>query len=348
MFRSAKVAGGVSPPSPLSALPILAQRPFWLRGGTPRPRFTPRYHGGHIMSEPLFGGIEAGGTKFVCAVGRGEGPLLAEERIPTTTPAETIARVVAFFHGAAALHGECNAFGVATFGPVDLDPRSPGWGRLTRTPKPGWVDVDLVGPLRAAFGAPVAIDTDVNGAGLAEAIYGAGRGARALVYVTVGTGIGGGAIVDGTPLRGLSHPEMGHVPVPRHPDDEFEGVCPFHGACLEGLASGPAIRARWGAPAESLPDDHPAWEIIAFYLAHLAVSATMFLSPEVIVIGGGVAKSAPVLPAVRRWTASLLGGYPQLAALEGPLDRYIVPPLLGDRAGVRGALALAARATATA
>ncbi|HEY0590604.1 MAG TPA: ROK family protein [Thermoanaerobaculia bacterium] len=295
--------------------------------------------------DAIFGGIEAGGTKFVCVVGRGTGPFLAETRIPTTTPAETLARVVAFFSEAGAAHGKCAAFGVASFGPLDVDPRSPGWGRLTRTPKPGWVDVDLVGPLRDTFGAPVAIDTDVNGAGLAEALWGAGRGARSLVYFTVGTGIGGGAIVDGVPLRGLSHPEMGHIPVPRHPRDPFEGVCMFHRDCLEGLANGPAIRARWGAPAESLPDDHEAWEIIGFYLGTLCATATMFLAPEVIVMGGGVMKRPALLPAVRRWTSKVLAGYPHLAALEGSLERYIVAPELGDRAGALGALALAERAT---
>ncbi len=299
------------------------------------------------MSAPArkFGGIEAGGTKFVCVVGRGTEPFLAETRIPTTTPAETLARVVAFFRDAEAAHGKCAAFGVASFGPLDVDPRSPGWGRLTRTPKPGWVDVDLVAPLREAFGAPVAIDTDVNGAGLAEALWGAGRGARSLVYFTVGTGIGGGAIVDGVPLRGLSHPEMGHISVPRHPDDRFGGVCMFHRDCLEGLANGPAIRARWGAPAEALPDDHEAWEMVGFYLGNLCATATMFLSPEVIVMGGGVMKSPALLPAVRRWASTILAGYPHLAALEGSLERYIVPPLLGDRAGALGALALAERAS---
>lgn len=301
------------------------------------------YNGRMSGTEAVFGGVEAGGTKFVCVVGRGDGPFLAETRIPTTTPDETLARVVAFFRDAGARHGRCAAFGIASFGPVDIDPRSPAWGRLTRTPKPGWADIDLVSPLHHAFGAPVAIDTDVNGAGLAEALHGAGRSMRSLAYFTVGTGIGGGAIVDGVPLRGLSHPEMGHIPVSRHPDDSFEGVCMFHRDCLEGLANGPAIERRWGVPPESLPDDHEAWEIVGFYLGTLCATATMFLSPEVIVMGGGVMKSPALLPSVRRWTTKVLAGYPRLAALEGSLEGYIVPPALGDRAGAVGALALAER-----
>jgi fructokinase len=292
---------------------------------------------------PILGGIEAGGTKFVCVVGRGAREILSGARIPTTTPAETLGRVVEFFEAARARFGAIAGFGIASFGPLDLDPGSPGWGRLLRTPKPGWADIDVVAPLRERFGAPVSVDTDVNGAGLAEALFGAGRGLRSLVYLTVGTGIGGGAIVDGVPLRGLSHPEMGHIPVARHPNDRrFPGVCSFHGGCLEGLASGPAMRARWGVPPESLPADHAAWDVLGFYLAHLCVVATMLLSPHRIVMGGGVMKNPPLLPAVRSWTRMLLAGY--LPALERPLDDYIVAPHLGDRAGVLGALALAARA----
>ncbi|HEU5163645.1 MAG TPA: ROK family protein, partial [Thermoanaerobaculia bacterium] len=231
------------------------------------------------MGEPILGGIEAGGTKFICVIARGAREILSGTRIPTTTPEETLGSAVEFFRAAAAEAGAIEGFGIASFGPLEIDPDSPNYGRLMRTPKPGWVDIDLVAPLREAFGAPVRIDTDVNGACLAEALFGAGAGARSVVYFTVGTGIGGGAIVDGEPLRGLSHPEMGHIPVPRHPDDRgFEGVCPFHGDCLEGMASGPAMRARWGVAAEDLPDGHEGWEREAFYLAHLCVSASMFLS----------------------------------------------------------------------
>lgn len=297
------------------------------------------------MGERILGGVEAGGTKFVCVVGRGPAEAMEVGRIPTTTPPETLGRVLDFFRAAEARYGPCAAFGIAAFGPLDLDPRSPGWGHLTRTPKEGWQDVDLVTPLREAFGAPVAIDTDVNGAGLAEAQWGAGRGTGRLVYITVGTGIGGAAILDGDPLRGPSHPEMGHIRVPRRPDDvAFAGICPFHGDCLEGLASGPAVLARWKMPAESLPADHAAWDLLGFYIAHLCVSATLLLSPGLILLGGGVAQSPSLLPAVRRWTRDLLAGYPRLPGPEESLESYIVPPALGARAGAFGALALAARA----
>jgi len=299
------------------------------------------------VSEPVFGGVEAGGTKTLCVVGRGPDVVLAEERIATTTPAETLARAVAFFRAAEARCGPYAALGVASFGPLDLDPASPARGRVTRTPKPGWAGADLPGGLRAAFGVPVAVDTDVNGAGLAEALWGAGREVESLVYVTVGTGIGGGAISGGRALRGLSHPEMGHIRVPRHPDDAaFAGVCPFHGDCLEGLASGPAIRARWGAAAESLPPGHAAWEVEGWYLGHLCASVTMLLSPHLLILGGGVMKGPALLPAVRRWTAHLLAGYPHSPLFERGLEAYLVPPALGDRAGALGALALAAGAAA--
>jgi fructokinase len=297
------------------------------------------------VSVPLLGAVEAGGTKFLCLVGHDPGDVLAEERIPTTTPAETLGRVVEFFHAAERRHGRCAAFGIASFGPLDLDPASPSWGRLTNTPKPGWAGADLVAPLRRAFDAQVAIDTDVNGAGLAEVLWGAGQDAGTLVYLTVGTGIGGGAVVGGSPLHGASHPEMGHIRVAHHPDDAtFAGVCPFHGDCLEGLACGPAISARWGAPGEALADRHPAWDVLGYYLGQACVAATMLLSPHVIVIGGGVMKSPPLLPATRRWTHRLLAGYPDSPHLAGGLESYIVPPALGDRAGVLGALALARRA----
>lgn len=287
------------------------------------------------------GGIEAGGTKFVCAVGTGPDGVQAEARVPTTTPAETIGRVVAFFAEQAA-RAPLAALGVASFGPVDLDPRSATFGCITTTPKPGWRDVDLVGPLRRALGVPVAFDTDVNAAALAEQRWGAGRGLATLVYVTVGTGIGGGAVVDGRPLHGLVHPEMGHVRVPHdRARDPFAGTCPAHGDCWEGLATAPAIAARWGRAPEALPDDHPAWALEAHYLALGLANVVLTLSPERLVLGGGVMARTQLYPLVRAGMVELLAGYLVSPALGDGLRRYVVPPALGERAGVLGALALA-------
>ena len=289
----------------------------------------------------LVSGIEAGGTKFVCAVGTGPDDVRAEARVPTTTPAETLGRVVAFFAEQAA-RAPLAALGVASFGPVDLDSRSPTFGRITTTPKPGWRDVDLVGPFRSALRVPVAFDTDVNAAALAEHRWGAGRGLGTLLYVTVGTGIGGGAVVDGRPLHGLVHPEMGHVRVPHdRARDPFDGVCPAHGDCWEGLATAPAIAARWGRPPETLPDDHPAWALEVDYLALGLANLVLTLSPERVVLGGGVMARAALYPLVRTGIGELLGGYLASPALAAGLTRYLVPPALGERAGVLGALWLA-------
>jgi fructokinase len=289
----------------------------------------------------LVGAVEAGGTKFVCAVGTAPDDVRAQARFATTTPAATIARAVTFFTEQAA-RAPLAALGVAGFGPLDLDPRSPTFGFVTTTPKAGWRHVDLVGPLRRALGVAVAVDTDVNAAALAEHRWGAGRDLATLVYVTVGTGIGGGVVVNGRPLHGLVHPEMGHVRLPRDPGrDPFAGICPAHGDCWEGLATGPAIAARWGAPPETLPDDHPAWALEAHYLALGLVNVILVLSPERIVLGGGVMARAGLFPMIRAEVAALLAGYVASPALGRDLDRYIVPPALGERAGFLGALALA-------
>ena len=289
----------------------------------------------------LMGGIEAGGTKVVCAVGTGPDDVRAEARVPTTTPAETIGRVVAFFVEQAA-RAPLAALGVASFGPVDLDPRSPSFGSITTTPKSGWRGVDLVGPLRKALGVPVGFDTDVNAAALAEHRWGAGRGLATLVYVTVGTGIGGGAVVAGRPLHGLVHPEMGHLRVPHdRARDPFAGICPAHGDCWEGLATAPAIAARWRRAPETLPDGHPAWALEAHYLALGLANVVLTLSPERVVLGGGVMARSHLYPLVRATVSELLGGYLASPALGDGLERYIVPPALGERAGVLGALLLA-------
>ncbi len=294
----------------------------------------------------LLGGIEAGGTKFVCAVGRGPDDLRAEARIPTTEPDETIARAIRFFREAAA--GEAlAAVGIGSFGPLDPDPGSATFGHITSTPKPGWGGTDLAGAVAGALEVPVAFDTDVNAAALGEHRWGIARGLDTFVYLTVGTGIGGGVMASGRLVHGLLHPEMGHLLIARRADDDFAGVCPFHGACLEGLASGPALEGRWGQPAETLPEDHPAWELEAHYLALGLANVVCVVSPRRIVLGGGVMTREPLFPIIRRKLRQLLNGYVQASSITDDNEEFIVPPGLGGRAGVLGAIALAELAMAT-
>lgn len=284
------------------------------------------------MSATLLGGIEGGGTKFVCAVGEAGQPPLRRAAFPTQNADQTLAGVISFFREFGALAG----LGIGSFGPLDLDPASPRYGSLTGTPKPGWSGVNLRAILTEALGCPVAIDTDVNAAGLGEAEFGAGRGLDSLVYITVGTGIGGGLILGGKPLHGLSHPEMGHVLVRRHPVDEgFAGCCPFHGDCAEGLASGAAIFAREGKTLADYSPDHPLREAIADYLGQLCASIVLIASPQRLILGGGVMTGGGLLPGIRSALAARLGGYADL-----PAD-YVVLPALGDNAGITGALILA-------
>lgn len=285
------------------------------------------------------GGIEAGGTKFVCAVGTGASDLRATARFPTTTPEETLERCVAFFHDQPE---PVAAIGIACFGPIDLRPTSPTYGHITTTPKIAWRHVDIRGIVARALGVPVAFDTDVNGAALGEQRWGAARGLANVLYVTVGTGIGGGVIVHGQPLHGLVHPELGHIPVPHdRTKDPFPGVCPAHGDCLEGLASGPAIGQRWGVAGDELAPDHPAWALEAEYLA-LGISAWICtLSPERIVLGGGVMQQGQLFALIRKRVRELLNGYLAAPEVGERIDEYIVPAALGNRAGVLGAIALA-------
>ncbi|MBZ5608141.1 MAG: ROK family protein [Acidobacteriia bacterium] len=277
----------------------------------------------------MLGGIEAGGTKFICAVGRHPGDLDIAE-IPTTSPVETLRRVVEFFQARPAVA----AIGIASFGPVDLHPASATFGYITSTPKAAWRNFDLAGAIRRALSLPVAFDTDVNAAALAEFRWGAAQGLDTFLYVTVGTGIGGAAMVNGRLLHGRTHPEMGHIRVPHDlASDPFPGNCPYHGDCLEGLAAAPAIQARWGQAPHLLPAQHPAWDLEAHYLALGVVNWISTLSPERIILGGGVMLREEVLGGVRAKVAALLNGY-----IDAP---DIVPPALGSRAGVLGAIALA-------
>jgi fructokinase len=298
-----------------------------------------------MTSPPLFGAIEAGGTKFVCLVGSGPGDMRAETRFPTTTPDATIRHAVEFLRAEQGRQGPLAAVGIASFGPVDLQPRSPTYGFITSTPKPGWANVDIVGAARAALEVPVGFDTDVNAAGLAEWRWGAARGLDSVLYLTVGTGIGGGGLMDGRLLHGLVHPEMGHIRIPHDLNaDPFPGACPFHGDCLEGLASGPAMRARWQQAAEDLPDDHAAWPLEARYLALAVVNFVCTLSPQRIVLGGGVMSHPPLLGLIRAQVVDLLNNYVRAPQLIEQIDEYIVTPALAGRAGVLGGLALAQRA----
>ena len=288
----------------------------------------------------VYGGVEAGGTKFVCAVGTGPGDLAARCEIPTTTPDETIHRVVDFVH--AQPLDSLRGIGIASFGPLDLCPTSPAFGFITSTPKPGWQNVDIAGRLRAALNRPVAIDTDVNAAALAEGEFGAARGLGNFVYFTIGTGIGAGIVVDGRIVHGRSHPECGHIRIPRDTADaSFAGACPYHGDCLEGLASGAALQSRVGELAQALNPGHPVWDLEARYLALAVVNTFYTLAPERIILGGGVMQQAALFPAIREEARRLFNGY---AAVE-QLDQFIVPPALGKDTGILGAIFLASRAT---
>ena len=300
-----------------------------------------------MRAKPLYGAIEAGGTKIICAAGHGplEIPEDCRAVVATGAPGPTLAAVAEFFEQVTRKHGALAAIGVAAFGPVDLDTRSSSWGRILATPKPEWSDISIVAPLER-FGCPIALDTDVNAAALAEARLGAGAGLGSLAYVTVGTGIGGGVVVGDRTIKGLLHPEMGHIRVERDPRDaDFAGLCPFHGDCLEGLASGPAVMARWHSQAEGLPEQHPGREVLGGYLGQLAATIALMLSCERIVFGGGVVSGGRLLPYIRRAASQWLGGYLPVEARAGGFDRYITAPGLGDSAGIAGAFLLALQMT---
>ena len=285
----------------------------------------------------IYGGIEAGGTKWVCATGTGPDDLHASVTIPTTAPEETIGRAADFFRA----NGALTAVGIGSFGPIVLDKRSPNWGWITTTPKAGWSGTDLVGTLTAKLDVPLALDTDVNAAALGEHTWGAAQGLDTFCYLTVGTGIGGGGMAGGKLLHGLLHPEYGHMRIPHdRVRDPFDGVCPYHGDCFEGLASGGALRARWGLSAEDLTDVR-AWELEAEYIALGVVNVICTISPQRIILGGGVMKAPGLLALVRARVAQLAGGYFDTPLLRDRVDEYIVTPALGDRSGVLGAIELA-------
>jgi len=300
----------------------------------------------------LVGAIETGGTKVVCAVGTGPGSALrARVSIPTGgEPEGLLDQVAKWFLEQERDHGPLAALGVASFGPVDLDPTSQTYGYITSTPKEGWRQTDLLGGLRRRLGErPMGFDTDVNAAALGEVTWGGAQGLADFLYLTIGTGIGGGGMVGGALMHGLLHPEMGHLLLPRLPGDDFPGVCPFHGACWEGLCTGPAIEARTGSPAEELAADHPVWEMETRYIAFALANLIYCLSPRRILIGGSVRKAGKLgeerfFAALRRHVQAVLNEYLASPALRTGIEEYLVAPTLGDDAGVCGAIALAQRA----
>ncbi|MGG5252741.1 ROK family protein [Neobacillus sp. SM06] len=283
----------------------------------------------------MLAAIEAGGTKFVCAVGDEKGNVVERIQIPTTVPEETMPQVIDFFK-----KYEIEAIGIGSFGPVDVNKDSATYGYITSTPKPGWKNYPLVQTIKETFPVPIGFNTDVNAAALGEATYGAAKGLDSCLYITVGTGIGAGAIVQGNLLQGLTHPEMGHVLVRRHPEDPYQGRCPFHNDCLEGLAAGPAVEERWGAKGIELVERTEVWELEGYYIAQALMQYILILSPKKIILGGGVMKQKQVFSYVYNYLQQFLNGYVDLPELSS----YIVSPGLGDNAGTVGSLLLASQA----
>ena len=289
------------------------------------------------MSNGKIAALELGGTKTVAAIGRADGSVIEEIRFPTTSPEETLGTAVTWWRERCGSHGPA-AIGVASFGPIRVAPAAPDFGVMLATPKPGWKGFPVAAFLKSAFpGAVFALDTDVNAAALSESQIGAARGHSDVAYITVGTGFGAGVLSGGRLVHGAVHPEVGHLRVPRHPDDTFAGVCPFHGDCLEGMCSGPAIQRRWGIEARDLAPDHPAWEMEAWYLAHGIIALAAVVCPSVVVLGGGVPQAEGLHARVAAKVRELSNGYFEGSEKSG----YVVPPALGQQAGIIGALLLA-------
>jgi len=290
-----------------------------------------------------YAGVEAGGTKFNCIVANDPQNILTEIRIPTTTPQETLPKVIQFFKQVEEEHHiHLASAGLGFFGPICLDPRLPEYGSITSTPKVIWRNTPILSYFAEQLGIPTAFDTDVAAAALGEGLWGNAQGCRNFIYMTIGTGVGGGIISNGKPLHGMMHPEVGHMYIPHNLErDPFKGNCPSHLDCLEGLASGPAVQARWGQPTESLPPDHEAWQLEADYIAYAVTNLIMSLSPERFILGGGVMKIPGLIEAVREKTLDFLKGYVQSKAILENISTFIQAPGLGDHAGVLGAIALA-------
>jgi fructokinase len=283
----------------------------------------------------MLGAIEAGGTKFVCAVGDDTGKIVERIQIPTTVPSETIPQVIAFFK-----KYSIEAIGIGSFGPIDVNQDSATYGNITSTPKPGWKDYPFVKAVKEALAVPVGFNTDVNAAALGEATFGAAKGLDSCLYITVGTGIGAGAVVQGKLLQGHSHPEMGHILVRRHPEDQYAGKCPYHQDCLEGLAAGPAIEERWGAKGVELVSRDEVWDMEGYYVAQALMQYILIVSPKKIILGGGVMNQTQVFASIYKYLPQLINDYVTLPELSD----YIVSPGLGDNAGIIGSLLLAKEA----
>ncbi|MBT3239660.1 MAG: ROK family protein [Chloroflexi bacterium] len=288
-----------------------------------------------------FVGIEGGGTKFNCIIANHPDDVFETTRIPTTDPDETLDHIITFIKNFQN-EFQIKAIGLGTFGPLDINKKSPNYGKISKTTKPGWSNFDILGKLKDKLPFPIALDTDVNAAALGEHLWGAGQNLESLVYLTIGTGIGGGVIINGKPIHGLLHPEMGHLLIPLSPQsDSPQGICPYHNNCLEGIASGPAIESIWGQSPEDLPEDHPAWILEAEYLAKGLMNIILAISPQKIILGGGVMKKPGLLELIRENILALLNDYVQHSSITNSIDTYILPPALGDFSGRYGAVALA-------
>ena len=293
----------------------------------------------------VFAGIEAGGTKWVCMIASHPEDIRAITRFKTRDPEKTIGFAIDFIKGQVPDSGDLQGIGIGSFGPLDLNKDSSTYGYLTTTPKKGWASTDLLTPFKKEINLPIGIDTDVNAAALGEHIWGAGQGLSDFIYLTVGTGIGGAAITNHKLVHGMIHPEMGHMLIPHDLErDPFSGKCPFHGDCLEGLATGPAIKARWGQPAEDLPPNHPAWQLEAYYLGLGIANLITVLSPQRVILGGGVMNQGHLFPLIRREVRKQLRDYIAAAEIMEENEKFLVAPALGSQAGVLGAIALAQQA----
>ena len=286
----------------------------------------------------LLGALEAGGTKMVCAIGNEKGEIFEQVSIPTETPEITIPRMISYFK-----EKKVEALGIACFGPIDPNKKSATYGYITSTPKLAWANCNIVGAFEEALGCPVGFDTDVNGSVLGEVTFGQAKGKSSVIYITIGTGVGAGIYIEGKLLHGMLHPEAGHVLMRKRNDDTYEGKCPYHKACLEGLAAGPAIEERWGVSARELRDRAEVWDLEAYYIAQALTGYILTVSPEMIILGGGVMHQEQLFPMIRNYVKEMLNGYIKTEEIED-LDHYIVPASLNDDQGIMGCLELARQA----